>query len=465
MSEYQASWFEGEEEEGQNDEGGEEEEGEEEEGEEEEGEEEGEEEEDPSLSIGSEQQRQGRQVRQLEKDELEFPDEVQTPDDRPAKERFARYRALKSLRTSPWDPNESLPREYARIFKFSSFAASLARVTSEMEEREKAQNRHLLATLLPPPASSATKKKDGEDDSGMEVEDEKSSDKFSEGFVPAGSYVTLELGGVPAEVGKRAQRLQAKESPLTVFSLLRYENKVSVLHFNILRHPACSTPVKSKDRLVFYTGFRSFEARPVFSEHNLNCDKHKFSRFLHGGRFAVATVFGPVSMPPCPVLVFRKSSPDEMGEEGKTATTPSRTGGSGSFLPATAGVVEPKSHTRDLTLVATGTLHTVDPDRIILKRILLTGYPIRVKRRSAVVKHMFYNPEDVKWFKPAELSTKLGAAGHIREPVGTHGLMKVRFNRIIQQSDTVCLPLFKRVFPKLLPEEIEEDGAHAAHFP
>jgi pre-rRNA-processing protein TSR1 len=78
---------------------------------------------------------------------------------------------------------------------------------------------------------------------------------------------------------------------------------------------------------------------------------------------------------------------------------------------------------------------------------------------------MFYNPEDVKWFKPAELSTKLGAAGHIREPVGTHGLMKVRFNRIIQQSDTVCLPLFKRVFPKLLPAEIEEDGAHAAHFP
>ena len=46
-----------------------------------------------------------------------------------------------------------------------------------------------------------------------------------------------------------------------------------------------------------------------------------------------------------------------------------------------------------------GTLVSVDPDRIVLKKILLTGYPTRVKRSSAVIKHMFYNPEDVKWFK------------------------------------------------------------------
>ena len=132
----------------------------------------------------------------------------------------------------------------------------------------------------------------------------------------------------------------------------------------------------------------------------------------------------------------------------------------------------------------TGTLGSVDPDRIILKRILLTGYPVRVKRRGAVVKHMFFNPDDVKWFKvrdwygrknepkthlrvtvpshiqtylqPAELFTKLGAVGHIKEPVGTHGLMKVRFNRVINQSDTICLALFKRVYPKILQGEEEE---------
>lgn len=52
-----------------------------------------------------------------ENEDSRFPDEVETPADRSARERFARFRALKSFRTSPWDPKESLPKDYARIFQ------------------------------------------------------------------------------------------------------------------------------------------------------------------------------------------------------------------------------------------------------------------------------------------------------------------------------------------------------------
>ena len=77
-----------------------------------------------------------------------------------------------------------------------------------------------------------------------------------------------------------------------------------------------------------------------------------------------------------------------------------------------------------------------------------SGLPVRSKKRFAVVKHMFYDPNDVRFYKPAELVTKFGLRGHIREPLGTHGLFKAIFSAPMKQNDTVMLMLYKRVFPK-----------------
>jgi hypothetical protein len=33
---------------------------------------------------------------------------------------------------------------------------------------------------------------------------------------------------------------------------------------------------------------------------------------------------------------------------------------------------------------------------------------------------MFFNREDIEWFKPVELRTKYGRRGHIKEPLGEY---------------------------------------------
>ena len=90
---------------------------------------------------------------------------------------------------------------------------------------------------------------------------------------------------------------------------------------------------------------RSFEASPLFSQHAMG-EKHKFERFFQPGATVVASVYAPICFPPAPVLVFCRTV------EG-------------------------------LRLVGSGALHSVNPDRMIIKRIRLSGWP------PAVMSHMY----------------------------------------------------------------------------
>ena len=74
-----------------------------------------------------------RSREQEEKDDAEFPDEVDTPLDIPASQRFARYRGLKSFRTSAWDPYENLPRDYSRIFQFQNWRSMGKKLAQKAE--------------------------------------------------------------------------------------------------------------------------------------------------------------------------------------------------------------------------------------------------------------------------------------------------------------------------------------------
>jgi hypothetical protein len=83
-----------------------------------------------------------------------------------------------------------------------------------------------------------------------------------------------------------------------------------------------------------------------------------------------------------------------------------------------------------------------------MKRIQLTGYPFKINKRKAVIHMMFFNPLDIRYFAPIDLTTKFGMKGTILEPLGTHGNMKCIFNNFVRPNDAICINLYKRVHPK-----------------
>ncbi|KAL2895554.1 Pre-rRNA-processing protein TSR1-like protein, partial [Bienertia sinuspersici] len=313
-----------------------------------------------------------KRLKEAHAEDEEFPDEVITPLDVPARKRFAKYRGLKSFRTSSWDPKESLPPEYARIFAFDNFART---------------RKHVLAKAL-------------------------ERDRSKDDTVSPGTYARIYIKEVPQNVASNVC-LHARLTPIITCGLLQHESKMSVLHFSIKKHDSYQEPLKGKEELIFHVGFRQFVARPIFSSDTFNSDKHKMEKFLHAGRFSVASIYAPISFPPLCLVALKK-----VGDMSSPV------------------------------LAAVGSLISVDPDRILLKKIILTGYPQRVSKVKATVRYMFHHPEDIRWFKPVEVWTKYGRRGRIKEPVGTHGAMKCLFNGVLQQNDTVCMSLFKRAYPK-----------------
>lgn len=293
-----------------------------------------------------------------------FPDEVDTPMDVPARERFQRYRGLKSFRTSPWDPKENLPLDYARIFQFQNFDRTKKRVMKDVN-RKIEEDEEDLATI--------------------------------------GSYVTIYIDKVPKFFVDNWQPTR----PLVVFGLLPHEQKMSVMHFVIRRHPTFDAPVKAKEKIVFHVGYRRFAAGAVFSQHTTG-DKFKAERYLPHDGAIVATVYAPIFFPPAPVLLF----------------------------------------TEDNQLIATGSVLKSDPNRVVLKKIVISGHPFKIHKKSSVVRYMFFGRDDINWFKPVELFTKYGRRGNIKDPLGMHGHMKCVFDGQLKAQDTVCMNLYKRVYPK-----------------
>ena len=360
-----------------------------------------EEEEDDDLDLAEleayrAQQRREREAAKEEQQAAQFPDEVDTPLEVPARQRFARYRGLESIYTSYWDPYEDLPPDYARLFQFDDFSKTRKRVES---------------------------------------------DAVLDGVAP-GVRVSVWIKDVPAAAAERAIRVRGHaevdkkrdDVPFVLFGLLRHEHKKSVVNFTVTRNTEYDAPVKSKDPLLVCLGFRRYMAQPVYSQHVRNVGRrgnqvYKWERFLpHGIGAAVGSIYAPVTFGGAnvPVVLLRmRAEGHEFGYDDLGVSA------------------EQSPH-----LVGAGSVLDVAPTRIITKRVVLSGHPYKLHKRTATIRFMFFNADDVRYFQPITLHTKMGRTGHIKESLGTHGYFKAHFDGPLSQMDTVLMSLYKRVYPR-----------------
>ncbi|KAI0124954.1 hypothetical protein BJ170DRAFT_635827 [Xylariales sp. AK1849] len=313
-------------------------------------------------------------------EDMEFPDEIELHPNVLARERLARYRGLKSLRTSPWNTEEDRPYEpdeWSRLLQISDYQSS--------------RNRSIREALV--------------------------------GGVVPGTRVHVYLKGVPIELQKTCKPSQ----PITLFSLLRHENKKTSLNFDITHKEDYDKSIKAKEELIVQCGPRRFVVNPLFSVGgSTENDVHKYCRFLHPGQSAIASFIGPTTWGSVPTLFFKRMIPEDGGsfEEGE-----------GSNLP--------------LQLVATGTARAPSKSRVIAKRVILTGHPYHIHKKIVTIRYMFFNRGDVEWFKALPLWTRRGRSGYIKEALGTHGYFKATFDGRINPQDSIGVSLYKRVWPRV----------------
>ncbi|KAF1991471.1 DUF663-domain-containing protein [Aulographum hederae CBS 113979] len=331
---------------------------------------------DPAPDDEAEQIEEYRAQRRTEAEEdREFPDEIELSSNVLARERLLRYRGLKSLRTSHWETEEDRPYqpdEWDRLLEVADYKAAKSRVMKE--------------TLI--------------------------------GGVKPGTRVNIHLKGVPTSY----EESYDASRPLALYSLLRHEHKRAALNFSITLSSDHETPLRSKDELIMQCGPRRFVINPLFSQGGKTPNNvHKFDRYLHPGRNAIASFTGPITWGAVPTLYFKRTAPSPDSTD---------------------------STTHPLNLIATGTCLPPSHSRVIAKRIVLTGHPFKIHKKIVTVRYMFFNKEDVLWFKALQLWTKRGRSGFIKESLGMHGYFKAQFDGKLNPMDAIGVSLYKRVWPR-----------------
>jgi ribosome biogenesis protein BMS1 len=230
-----------------------------------------------------------------------------------------------------------------------------------------------------------------------------------EGF-RAGQYGKIVLENIPSEFVTNFQ----PKTPVLIGGLSATEDRFGFVQVRIKRHRWHKKILKTNDPLIFSLGWRRFQTLPLYSISD-NRIRNRMLKYTPEHMHCFATFYGPLIAPSTPFSAYTSFS----------------------------------SKTPGFRIAATGTVLDVEEAPEIVKKLKLTGTPVKIFKNTAFIRDMFTSALEIARFEGASIKTVSGIRGQIKKPLAKpEGQFRATFEDKILMSDIVFLRAWYPVKPK-----------------
>ena len=225
--------------------------------------------------------------------------------------------------------------------------------------------------------------------------------------IPAGRYVRVEIGGIPAEF---VQNFNAAD-PVVIGGLLPQEISMGFMRVRVKKHRWYKRLLKSNDPLIYSVGWRRFQSIPIYAMEDVN-GRHRMLKYTPEHMHCLSNFYAPNMPPNTGFLAFQSMSTEDKG----------------------------------FRVAATGTVLELDQSFQIVKKLKLTGTPHKIHKNTAFIRGMFSSELEVSKFIGASLKTVSGIRGQVKKPTrGGTGTFRATFEDKILMSDIIFLRTWAQV--------------------
>jgi len=226
---------------------------------------------------------------------------------------------------------------------------------------------------------------------------------------PAGSYVRIALSNVPCEFVNNFDPTY----PILIGGLTPTEQRYGFIQARIKRHRWHKKILKTNDPLILSLGWRRFQTQPIYSISDSRT-RNRMLKYTPEHMHCFGTFYGPLIDVNTGFCAFQTLSSKAPG----------------------------------FRVAATGVVLSVDQSSEVVKKLKLSGTPVKIFKNTAFIRDMFTSALEIAKFEGAAIRTVSGVRGQIKRALARpEGHFRATFEDKILMSDIIFLRAWYPVKP------------------